>query len=160
MRIVRKVPFGKENDFEIRTNEQFMEFVDNLTKYVRLAAIVIASISLVVAGVGIMNIMLVSVTERTREIGIRKSLGAKRRDILWQFLIEAIVLSQLGGLIGTLIGIGIGKLVATISPVPAAIPVWTVVLGLVFCSGVGLIFGVYPATKAARMDPITALRFE
>ena len=160
LRIVRKVPFGQENDFEIRTNEQFMEFFDNLTKYVKFAAIAIASISLLVAGVGIMNIMLVSVTERTREIGIRKSLGAKRRDILWQFLIEAVVLSELGGVIGILLGLGIGKLVAAISPVPAAVPIWTVFLGLAFCSFVGMVFGVYPATKAARLDPITALRFE
>jgi putative ABC transport system permease protein len=160
LRVERKVPFGEESDFEIRTNEQFMEFFDNLTKYVRFAAIAIASISLLVAGVGIMNIMLVSVTERTREIGIQKSLGAKRKDILWQFLIEAVVLSQLGGLIGILLGIGIGKLVAAISPVPAAVPVWTVFLGFAFCSFVGMVFGVYPATKAARLDPITALRFE
>ena len=160
LRAVRKVPPGKENDFEIRTNDQFIDFFDNLTKYVRFAAIVIASISLLVAGVGIMNIMLVSVTERTREIGIRKSLGAKRRDILWQFLIEAIVLSEFGGVIGILLGLAIAKVVQAISPVPAAVPVWTVVLGLVFCSAVGMIFGVYPASKAARMDPINALRFE
>ncbi|NOY59021.1 MAG: FtsX-like permease family protein [Calditrichaeota bacterium] len=160
LRAVRKVPPGAKNDFEIRTNDQFMDFFDNLTKYVRFAAIAIASISLLVAGVGIMNIMLVSVTERTREIGIRKSLGAKRRDILWQFMIEAIVLSEFGGIIGIFMGLGVGKLVQAVSPVPAAVPIWTVVLGLVFCSAVGLIFGVYPATKAARMDPITALRFE
>lgn len=160
LRVLRKVPFGAENDFEIRTNEQFMEFFDNLTKYVRFAAIAIASISLLVAGVGIMNIMLVSVTERTREIGIRKSLGAKRRDILWQFLIEAVVLSEFGGIIGIAVGLGLAKLVALISPIPAAVPVWTVVLGLAFCSFVGMVFGVYPATKAARLDPITALRFE
>ncbi|NIA32071.1 MAG: FtsX-like permease family protein [Actinobacteria bacterium] len=160
LRAVRKVPPGTKNDFEIRTNDQFMDFFDNLTKYVRFAAIAIASISLLVAGVGIMNIMLVSVTERTREIGIRKSLGAKRRDILWQFMIEAVVLSEFGGVIGIFMGLGVGKLVQAVSPVPAAVPIWTVVLGLVFCSAVGLIFGVYPATKAARMDPITALRFE
>lgn len=160
LRAVRKVPPGAQNDFEIRTNDQFMDFFDNLTKYVRLVAIAIASISLIVAGVGIMNIMLVSVTERTREIGIRKSLGAKRRDILWQFMIEAVVLSEFGGVIGIFMGLGVGKLVQAVSPVPAAVPMWTVILGLAFCSAVGLIFGVYPATKAARLDPITALRFE
>ena len=160
MRAIRKVPPGAENDFEIRTNEAFMEFFDNITKYVRIVAIAIASISLVVAGVGIMNIMLVSVTERTREIGIRKSIGAKRRDILWQFLIEAVVLCEFGGVIGILIGLGIGKLVEITTPIPADVPLWTVFLGLIFCSAVGLVFGVYPATKAARLDPIEALRFE
>lgn len=160
LRTVRKVPPGEENDFSIYSNETLIDFFDNMTKYVRIAAIVIASISLLVAGVGIMNIMLVSVTERTREIGIRKSIGAKRRDVLWQFLIEAIVLSEVGGVVGILMGLGIAKLVALISPVPAAVPVWTVVLGLLFCSAVGLLFGVYPATKAARLDPITALRYE
>jgi len=102
----------------------------------------------------------VSVTERTREIGIRKSIGAKRRDILWQFLIEAIVLSEIGGVIGILFGIGIGAFVEMATPVPADVPMWTVALGLVFCSTVGLVFGVGPATKAARMDPIEALRYE
>ena len=160
LRAVRKVPPGKDNDFEIRTNEQMMEFFDNLTKYVKIVAIAIASISLIVAGVGIMNIMLVSVTERTREIGIRKSIGAKSSDIMWQFLIEAIVLSEIGGVIGILLGLGIGKLVEAVSPVPAAVPVWTVFVGLIFCSTVGLIFGVYPASKAARMNPIVALRYE
>lgn len=160
MRTQRKVAPGEENDFEIESNDTVTGFFDNLTKYVRIVAIAIASISLLVAGVGIMNIMLVSVTERTREIGIRKSVGAKRSDILWQFLIEAIVLSEVGGVIGIFCGLGIGKLVDLLTPVPAAVPVWTVFLGLIFCSVVGLIFGVYPAAKAARMDPIVALRHE
>ncbi len=160
LRAVRKVPPGVENDFEIFTNTTITEFFDNITKYVRIVAIVIASISLIVAGVGIMNIMLVSVTERTREIGIRKSVGAKRSDILLQFLIEAVVLSEVGGIIGIVLGLAIGKLVEAITPLPAAVPVWTVFLGLIFCSFVGLIFGVYPATKAARLDPIVALRYE
>ncbi|MBN1481213.1 FtsX-like permease family protein [candidate division KSB1 bacterium] len=160
LRAARKVPPGEENDFEIWTNDEMMEFFDNMTRVVKIVIIAIASIALVVAGVGIMNIMLVSVTERTREIGIRKSIGAKRRDILWQFLIEAIVLSEIGGVIGIFIGLGIGKLVEMTTPVPADVPLWTVILGLVFCSTVGLIFGVGPATKAARMDPIEALRYE
>jgi putative ABC transport system permease protein len=160
LRAVRKVPPGKENDFEIVTNNTLTDFFDNMTKYVGIVAIAIASISLLVAGVGIMNIMLVSVTERTKEIGIRKSIGAKRSDILWQFLIEAIVLSEVGGVIGIGIGLGIGYLVDAFTPVPAAVPVWTVLLGLLFCSFVGLLFGVYPASKAAKLDPITALRYE
>ena len=160
MRALRKVPPGEDNNFDIRTNDQMMDFFDNLTKYVKIVAIAIASISLIVAGVGIMNIMLVSVTERTREIGIRKAIGARRRDILWQFLIESIVLSEIGGVIGILIGLGISKFVELTTPVPADVPTWTVVLGLIFCSTVGMIFGVYPATKAARLEPIEALRYE
>ncbi len=160
LRTVRKVPPGEENDFEIRTNEQFMEFFDQLTGSVKIVAIAIASISLLVAGVGIMNIMLVSVTERTKEIGIRKSLGAKKRDVLWQFLIEAVILTEIGGIMGVLVGLGIGMVVKMATHIPAAVPIWTVILGLGFCSFVGIIFGVYPATKAARMDPITALRYE
>lgn len=160
LRAVRKVAPDKDNDFEIVTNNTLTDFFDNMTKYVRIVAIAIASISLLVAGVGIMNIMLVSVTERTKEIGIRKSIGAKRSDILWQFLIEAVVLSEVGGVIGIAIGLGIGKLVQALSPIPAAVPIWTVFLGIIFCSVVGLLFGVYPATKAARLDPITALRYE
>lgn len=160
MRKIRKVSPGEENDFEIYSSNTLIEAFDNLTKYVRIAAIVIASIALLVAGVGIMNIMLVSVTERTREIGIRKSTGAKRRDILWQFLIESIILSEIGGLVGIILGVGIAKVVSAISPVPASVPVMSVVIGLVFCSFVGIIFGVYPAVKAARMDPISALRYE
>ncbi|HPG39714.1 MAG TPA: ABC transporter permease [bacterium] len=160
LRTVRKVPPDKENDFEIYSNDQFMEFFDKLTASVKIVAIAIASISLLVAGVGIMNIMLVSVTERTKEIGIRKSLGAKRKDILWQFMIEAIILSEIGGLIGIAVGLGIGFLVKALTPIPAGIPVWTVIIGLVFCSFVGIVFGVYPARKAALMDPITAMRYE
>jgi putative ABC transport system permease protein len=160
LRAVRNVPPGEENDFDIFSNDTLINFFDNLTKYVRIVAIAIASISLIVAGVGIMNIMLVSVTERTREIGIRKSLGAKRRDILWQFLIEAVVLSEFGGIIGIILGLAFGKFIELVTPVPTAVPVWTVFLGLIFCSGVGMVFGVYPATKAARMDPIEALRYE
>ena len=104
--------------------------------------------------------MLVSVTERTREIGIRKSIGAKKSDILWQFMIEAVILSEIGGLIGIIIGLGIGFLVKALTPVPTAVPVWTVIIGLLFCSIVGIVFGVYPASKAAKMNPITALRYE
>lgn len=160
LRAVRKVQPGMENDFEIRTNDMLVDFFDNMTKYVRIVAIAIASISLIVAGVGIMNIMLVSVTERTREIGIRKAIGAKRRDIMWQFLVEAIVLSEVGGVLGILLGLGIGKIVEMSAPVPAAIPTATVILGLLFCSAVGIIFGVYPATKASKLEPIHALRYE
>jgi putative ABC transport system permease protein len=131
-----------------------------MTRMIRIGAIVIVSFALLVAGIGIMNIMLVSIRERTREIGIRLAIGAKRRDILFQFLVEAILLSNIGGVIGIIIGVGIGQLVALVSPVPSTIPIGMIVVGFVFCSLVGLIFGVYPANKASKMDPIEALRYE
>lgn len=160
LRVERKVPPGEENDFEILTKDSLMDTWRNLTKVVFAAAVGIAMISLLVGGIGIMNIMLVSVTERTREIGIRKAIGAKRRDVLWQFIVEAIVLSAIGGVIGILLGLGLGKLVGAISPLPAAVPVWAIFAGLGFSSIVGLFFGIYPAAKAARLDPIVALRYE
>ncbi len=160
LRTARQVPPGKENDFEIRTNDMMIDFIDNMTKYIRIVAIAIASISLLVAGVGIMNIMLVSVTERTREVGVRKSIGAKRRDILWQFLIEAIVLCEIGGIIGIGLGLLAGQAITRFTELPAVVPVAMVFVGLIFCSVVGIIFGVYPASKAARLEPIHALRFE
>jgi len=160
LRAVRKVLPGEENDFEIFSSGSLIETFNNLTKYVRWAAFAIALISLIVAGVGIMNIMLVSVTERTREIGIRKAIGARRRDILMQFLIEAIVLCEIGGVIGIFIGIGIAQLIGAVSPLPVVLPVWSVFLALLFCSLVGLFFGIYPAAKAARLDPIESLRYE
>jgi len=160
LRAVRKVPPEKPNDFEIWSSNTLIEAFDNLTRVVRLAAIAIASISLLVASVGIMNIMLVSVTERTREIGIRKAIGAKRRDVLWQFLIEAIVFCEIGGIIGIVLGIGIAEIVAIFSPLPAAVPIWTIFVAIVVCSLVGIFFGIYPAAKAARLNPIEALRYE
>ncbi len=160
LRVVRKVPVGKPNDFEIITRDSLMETWRNLTAVVFVAAVGIALISLMVGGIGIMNIMLVSVTERIHEIGVRKSVGAKRRDILWQFIVEAVVLSALGGLIGVGLGIGLGILIGAVTPLPAAVPVWAIFLGIGFSSMVGLFFGIYPAAKAAKLDPIVALRHE
>jgi putative ABC transport system permease protein len=120
----------------------------------------VTSISLVVGGIVIMNIMLVAVTERTREIGIRKSLGARRKDILLQFLIESIVLSGFGGIIALCIAYGVKWLLVKFTPVPASMPLWAVVTALIVSSGTGAIFGIYPAWKAARLDPIEALRAE
>lgn len=160
LRVERKVPPGEDNDFEILTKDSLMDTWRNLTRVVFAAAVGIAMISLLVGGIGIMNIMLVSVTERTREIGIRKSIGARRRDILWQFIVEAIVLSAVGGIIGILFGVGLGKLIGAVTPLPAAVPVWAIFAGLGFSSMVGLFFGIYPAAKAARLDPIVALRYE
>jgi len=159
-RVIRKVPPGKPNDFEIFTSESLIDTFNDMSRGVKFGAIFIAAISLAVGGIGIMNIMLVSVTERTREIGIRKAVGARRIDILWQFMIEAIVLGNLGGALGIIFGVLVGILVGSVTPLPTAIPIWAVLLGIGFCSLVGLAFGVYPASKAARMDPIVALRYE
>jgi len=123
-------------------------------------ALGVAAISLVVGGIGIMNIMLVSVTERTREIGIRKAIGAKSRDILFQFLVESLLVSFVGGVLGMLLGFFIGLLIRSVSPLPATISLWAVFLGVGFTSTVGIFFGIYPAYKAAKLSPIEALRYE
>jgi putative ABC transport system permease protein len=156
----RGIPYDKPNDFEIHTQDSLMGVFNNITGAAFAVVIGVASISLLVGGIGIMNIMLVTVTERTREIGIRKALGAKRKDILWQFLVESAGLSGVGGTIGILLGFFLGKLVGAVSPLPSAVPLWAVLLGLGFSTMVGMFFGIYPATKAARLDPIVALRYE
>jgi len=160
LRAVRKVPPGEPNDFEIWTSNSLISAFNDMTRVVRIGAIVIVSFALLVAGIGIMNIMLVSIRERTREIGIRMAIGARRVDIRLQFLIEAIFLSVMGGLFGILIGVGLSQLIALVTPVPAAIPYFTIILGFLVCAAVGIVFGVYPAAKASKMDPITALRYE
>jgi putative ABC transport system permease protein len=160
MRTIRKVAPGEENDFDIFSNESLISQVGQITQYVRLGAIVIAFIALLAAGVGIMNIMLVSVTERTREIGIRKAIGAKKRNILFQFIIEAVTLCQFGGLIGIALGLGAGNLAGKFLNAAPALPLDWVLTGIVLCVLVGVGFGTYPAWKAANLDPIEALRYE
>jgi putative ABC transport system permease protein len=160
MRQVRKVPPGEENDFEIFSNESLIREAANFTKYFKYGAGVISFISLVAAGVGIMNIMLVTVTERTREIGIRMAAGAKRRNILSQFLFEAVFLCQIGGIVGIALGILAGNLLGAVLQSPVSVPIDWVIIGLFVCSGIGIIFGTYPAFKAARLNPIDALRYE
>ncbi|CUT03435.1 ABC transporter permease [Candidatus Kryptobacter tengchongensis] len=160
LRAVRKVPPGAENDFEIFSNESLIKQFNDLTFALRVGALVVSMIALVAAGVGIMNIMLVSVTERTREIGIRKAVGATKRNILTQFLFEAIALSQFGGIIGIILGVIGGNTLALILKTTPIIPYDWVILGFVICSAVGIIFGVYPAWKAASVDPVESLRYE
>lgn len=160
MRTIRKVPAGEENDFEIFSNESIMSQINNTTKYVEIGALVIAMIALVAAGIGIMNIMLVSVTERTREIGIRKAIGARKISILIQFLTEAIVLSIAGGILGIVLGVGVGNLAGLMLEANPVVPIFSVMLGVFLCVMVGVIFGTYPAYKAANLDPIEALRYE
>jgi putative ABC transport system permease protein len=160
MRTIRKVAPGEENDFDIFSNESLIAQVGQITQYVRLGAIVIAFIALLAAGVGIMNIMLVSVTERTREIGIRKAIGAKKRNILFQFLIEAVTLCQFGGVIGIVLGLGAGNMAGKALNAAPAVPLDWVLAGIALCVLVGVGFGTYPAWKAANLDPIEALRYE
>lgn len=160
MRKIRKVEPGRENDFEIVTNEQLIEQFNDITKYFKLGAGVVAFIALLAAGIGIMNIMLVSVTERTREIGIRKAIGARKKNILTQFIVEAVSLSWFGGIIGILLGVIGGNIVAVMLGVSIVLPVEWILVGLFVTSFVGIVFGVYPAYKAANLDPIEALRYE
>lgn len=157
----RNVKFGDPNNFDIKTADKFIEQFDSITAMVGLIAIAISSLGLLVGGIGVMNIMLVSVTERTKEIGVRKALGARRRDIVRQFLFEAMMLTFLGGALGVVLSVGIAQLLMLLIPsIPASIPTWAVVSGLTVSIGVGLIFGVWPARKASRLDPIECLRYE
>jgi putative ABC transport system permease protein len=160
MRTIRKVAAGEPNDFYIFSNESMISEINKITDPIKIIALAISLIALIAAGVGIMNIMLVSVTERTREIGIRKALGAKKTWILMQFLFEAIILCMLGGLIGILIGVGIGNLAGSLINAQSAVPWEWVFIGLTLCVAVGVIFGTYPAYKASNLDPIEALRYE
>ena len=160
LRARRHDGYHDDDSFQLLTSESFMNLYEQLTGTAFIAMIGIASISLVVGGIVIMNIMMVSVTERTREIGIRKAIGARRSNIMLQFLIEAVTLAAAGGLVGVLLGGGAAKLLAATTPLPAAIEWWSVVAGLAVSSSVGLVSGVWPAMKAARLDPIEALRYE
>jgi putative ABC transport system permease protein len=160
LRTLRKVPPGEPDDFAIFSNDSLITQFRSITLAVRLGVAIVSSIALLAAGIGIMNIMLVSVTERTREIGIRRAIGAKKRNILTQFILEAIVLCEVGGLLGVALGIAGGNLAALALKVPPVIPLDWVALGLFICSLVGIVFGTYPACKAANLDPIQSLRYE
>jgi putative ABC transport system permease protein len=158
LRVRRQVPFGEPNNFGMATADSIIEQFRAITGGVAIAMVAISSVGLMVGGIGVMNIMLVSVTERTREIGIRKAIGARRKDILWQFLIEAATLTGFGGLVGLAIGWALTLLVRLL--MPSYVPLWAPALGFIASVMIGIVFGLWPAWKAARLDPIEALRYE
>jgi putative ABC transport system permease protein len=161
LRRQRRVPYKSPSDFDLSTADRFIEQFDAITATLGLVAIAISGVGLLVGGIGVMNIMLVSVTERTQEIGVRKALGARRVDIVRQFLFEAMTLTFVGGLIGVLLAFLVSRLLLVLLPaLPAEIPTWAVVAGLSVSIGVGLLFGVWPAKRAAALDPVEALRYE
>lgn len=160
MRIRHDLTLDKPNDFDIITQDAALKLWEQISQAILLSLVVISSIALMVGGIGVMSIMTISVTERTREIGVRKAIGARRREILWQFLIEAVVLTCVGGVIGIIAGSGIGLVVSLASGFPVALPLSSFALGLGFSAAVGIFFGIVPAWRAARLDPIEALRYE
>jgi putative ABC transport system permease protein len=160
LRRVRNLRPGTPNTFDLVTQDQILDVIGNLTGYFFLAMVALSSVALMVGGIGVMAIMMVSVTDRTREIGIRKAIGATRGEILWQFLVEAATLTLLGGLIGIVFGLAAGEGLKHVMGVNAAVPLWSAALACAVSIGIGLVFGLYPANRAARMDPVEALRHE
>jgi len=160
MRTRRHDAPGTDDDFELETNDTFLDIAGQFLGLFAWVVVGLASISLVVGGIVIMNIMLVSVTERTREIGVRKALGARQRDLPWQFLMESGTMSRIGGAFGILLGVVVGKLITLVAGFPTSVPIWAIFAGLFVATATGVFFGVYPASKAAKLDPVAALRFE
>ncbi len=160
LRRQRKVQYNQGDNFAIFTDQALVDLYGQITGAFYLVMVMISSIGLMVGGIGVMNIMLVSVTERTREIGVRKALGARQRDILWQFLVEAMTLTGVGGVIGVLVGLGVGKVIDLVTPLSFAVPIWGILLAFGSSTAIGLFFGLYPAAKAARLDPVESLRYE
>ncbi len=159
MRMERGLKPQQEDDFTIFTNDSSIKTFNEMTAGIKVGAFVIGIVALIVAGIGIMNIMFVSVTERTREIGIRKALGAKRKNILMQFLLEAVILSNIGGVIGVAVGFGLGNIVSMLTDFAGNVPLEWAIVGVIFCTTVGITFGFWPAFKASKLDPIVALRY-
>lgn len=160
VRIRHNLKLDQPNDFDLATQDAVLQVWNQISQATFLALVVISSIALMVGGIGVMAIMMISVTERTREIGVRKALGARRREILWQFLIEAAFLTSMGGLLGIILGSGIGLGVHWLSGFPVSLPWWSFAIGIGFSASVGIFFGLFPAFKASRLDPIEALRYE
>ncbi len=160
MRSRHGLKLDEPDDFDVATQDAILQLWDQISQATFLALIVISSIALMVGGIGVMAIMSISVTERTREIGVRKALGARRAEILFQFLMEAAFLTSLGGLLGIAFGSALGYAVHLVSGFPISLPWWSFALGLGFSASVGIFFGMYPAVKASRLDPIEALRYE
>jgi putative ABC transport system permease protein len=157
----RGVGMKEVNNFDLTTADKFIKQLDSITAALGIGMIAISGISLLVGGIGVMNIMLVSVTERTREIGVRKAIGATKSDIVLQFLFEAMTLTGMGGVLGVILAVSISYMIIFFFPLlPAAVPLWAVITGLSVSIVIGLIFGVWPARKAAMLDPIDALRYE
>ena len=160
MRIRHGLKLQEANDFDLVTSEAFLKIWDSITAATFLALVVLSSIALMVGGIGVMSIMTISVTERTREIGVRKALGARRVEILWQFLLEAVFLTSAGGVLGIILGASVGWLVHVLTAFPISLPWWSFAIGIGFSAGVGVFFGMVPAIRASRLDPIEALRYE
>ncbi len=160
MRTRHKLRPGVKDDFSMETSESALEFWNKIEGYLVIAGVALPAIGLVVGAIVIMNIMLVAVAERTREIGIRKALGAKRRDILAQFLVESATLSTVGAILGIAMGIGLAQAIAAVTPLPASVAPWSIIVGVAVGMGVGIVSGVYPASRASRLDPVVALRQE
>ncbi len=160
LRTMRGLRPGQPSTFDVVTQERYLEVISNMTRLFRILMFSLSSVGLMVGGVGVVAIMMISVTERTREIGVRKALGATRQTILWQFLVEAATLTLVGGIVGMIVGAGVAFFIGAVSPLPAYVPVSSVVIALIAAALTGVVFGIYPASKAARLDPVEALRYE
>ncbi len=161
LRKIRRTPAGEDDDFSLSTADQIIQNLDRITGLIVIVSVALSGLGLLVGGIGVMNIMLVSVTERTREIGVRKAMGARRSDIVWQFLAEAIALTGVGGLLGIVVSVAITLLISLLIPwLPKEVPIWAVIAGFSTSVMVGLFFGVWPAMKASKLDPVEALRYE
>jgi putative ABC transport system permease protein len=160
LRRLRGLRAGAPNTFDLITQDQILNVFNNLTSVFFLVMLALSSVALMVGGIGVMAIMMVSVTNRTREIGVRKALGATRREILWQFLVEASTLTLMGGLIGVIVGLGLGEALKALLGTASGVPVWSAAVACLVSVVIGLVFGVMPATRAAKLDPVEALRYE